>query len=309
MSLEASAETRIRSLIESHRVLLFMKGDRGQPQCGFSAQVVQILDRLLPDYATVDVLSDPEIREGIKQFSSWPTIPQLYVEGEFLGGCDIVKDLFGSGELQERLGVASPGAGGPPEIQVTEAAAQALGEIAAQRPGQVVHLGIDARFENQLYLGPESPGDLRVETGGIVLAIDPVSATRAAGVVIDAVDTPQGPGFAIQNPNAPTAVRQLPAAELAAWRDAGRSFRLLDVRTPEERSRAAIPGAELLDADLAAQLEQLERDTLLVFHCHYGGRSQAAAEHFAALGFVEVYNVVGGIDAWSREVDPSVPRY
>ena len=74
---------RIQKLVQQHRVLLFMKGDRHFPQCGFSAQVVQILDSLLPDYATVDVLQDPELREGIKAFSSWPTIPQLYVDGEF----------------------------------------------------------------------------------------------------------------------------------------------------------------------------------------------------------------------------------
>ena len=94
---------RIQELIDSDRVVLFMKGNRGMPQCGFSAQLVQILDSLVPNYTTVDVLSDPEIRQGIKEFSSWPTIPQLYVRGEFLGGCDIVTDLYRSGELREKL--------------------------------------------------------------------------------------------------------------------------------------------------------------------------------------------------------------
>ena len=97
-------QARIGGLVKQHRVLLFMKGDRHFPQCGFSAQVVQILDSLLPDYATVDVLQDPEIREGIKHFSSWPTIPQLYVDGEFQGGCDIVTELYQTGELPALLG-------------------------------------------------------------------------------------------------------------------------------------------------------------------------------------------------------------
>lgn len=97
---------RIESLVSRHPVLLFMKGDRHFPQCGFSAQVVQILDSLLPDYATVDVLQDPELREGIKAYSSWPTIPQLYVKGEFQGGCDIVTELYQTGELQQILGAA-----------------------------------------------------------------------------------------------------------------------------------------------------------------------------------------------------------
>jgi len=98
--------SRIANLVRAHKVLLFMKGDRNFPQCGFSAQVVQILDSLLSDYATVDVLQDPELREGVKAYSSWPTVPQLYVDGEFQGGCDIVTELYQSGELPQVLGVA-----------------------------------------------------------------------------------------------------------------------------------------------------------------------------------------------------------
>jgi monothiol glutaredoxin len=103
MGLSEKTRERIGSIIASDRVVLFMKGERGFPQCGFSAQVVRILDHLVPDYTTVDVLADPEIRQGIKEFSSWPTIPQLYVGGEFVGGCDIVTEMFEAGELQEKL--------------------------------------------------------------------------------------------------------------------------------------------------------------------------------------------------------------
>jgi monothiol glutaredoxin len=99
-------QARVDNLVRQHRVLLFMKGDRNFPQCGFSAQVVQILDSLLSDYATVDVLQDQKIREGVKAYSSWPTIPQLYVDGEFQGGCDIINELYQSGELPQVLGVA-----------------------------------------------------------------------------------------------------------------------------------------------------------------------------------------------------------
>ena len=81
------------------------------------------------------------------------------------------------------------------------------------------------------------------------------------------------------------------------------------MRTPEERATAHIEGARLLDSDLTQQLEQLDKSTQLVFHCHHGGRSQRTAEHFAALGFTNVWNLAGGIDAWSQDVDPSVPRY
>jgi len=98
-----STRSRIDGLVKDNTVLLFMKGNRQRPQCGFSAQVVQILDSLLPQYRTVDVLADPEIREGIKEYSSWPTIPQLYVAGEFQGGCDIITEMYQSGELQQKL--------------------------------------------------------------------------------------------------------------------------------------------------------------------------------------------------------------
>ena len=103
MSLDPQTHERITGIVGSDRVVLFMKGDRRFPQCGFSAQVIQILDQIGPEYTTVDVLSDPEIRHGIKEFSTWPTIPQLYVAGEFVGGCDIIQDLFRSGELQQKL--------------------------------------------------------------------------------------------------------------------------------------------------------------------------------------------------------------
>jgi monothiol glutaredoxin len=103
MSLDPATRKRIQSIIDSDRVVLFMKGERRMPQCGFSAQVVRILDSLVPDYTTCDVLADSAVRQGIKDFSSWPTIPQLYVDGEFLGGCDIVTELYQSGELQDRL--------------------------------------------------------------------------------------------------------------------------------------------------------------------------------------------------------------
>ncbi|MEE8136749.1 MAG: Grx4 family monothiol glutaredoxin [Thermodesulfobacteriota bacterium] len=91
---------KIESQIKDNKVILYMKGNREMPQCGFSSRVVQILDSYDIMYETVDVLEDPEIRQGIKDYSNWPTIPQLYVNGEFIGGCDICIELFQSGELK-----------------------------------------------------------------------------------------------------------------------------------------------------------------------------------------------------------------
>jgi len=98
------AQTRIADLVKSNEIVLFMKGTPLLPQCGFSSRAVAILDRLGAPYESVDVLQDPEIRAGIKEYSEWPTIPQLYVKGEFVGGSDIMMEMFESGELKELLG-------------------------------------------------------------------------------------------------------------------------------------------------------------------------------------------------------------
>ncbi|HXZ01032.1 MAG TPA: Grx4 family monothiol glutaredoxin [Stellaceae bacterium] len=95
----ATVIDRIKQDIADHPVVLYMKGTPVFPQCGFSAAVVQILTHLGVKFKGIDVLADPEIRQGIKEFSSWPTIPQLYVKGEFIGGCDIVREMFETGEL------------------------------------------------------------------------------------------------------------------------------------------------------------------------------------------------------------------
>ena len=309
MQIEPAVRTRIEGLVASDRVVLFMKGVRGAPQCGFSATVCRILDGLIPSYATVNVLADPELRDGIKQFSQWPTIPQLYVGGEFVGGCDILQEMLADGSLYETLGVPKPEFS-VPNISITDAAARALRQMSSRSAGPL-HLSIDAQFQHGLFFGPSEPGTLALTVNGIALELDPLSVPRANGLTLDAELRAEGPAFRIDNPNAPKSaeVRQLSVRELAQRLAAGERIGLFDVRTPEERASAHIEGARLLDSELAAQLAQLDKSTLLAFHCHHGGRSQRTAEHFAALGFTNVWNVAGGIDAWSLEIDPSVPRY
>lgn len=101
----SNAKERIAELVGKNDVVLFMKGTALFPQCGFSSRAVTILDHLGVPYETVDVLQDPEIRQGIKEYSDWPTIPQLYVRGEFVGGSDIMMEMFEAGELQQLVDV------------------------------------------------------------------------------------------------------------------------------------------------------------------------------------------------------------
>ena len=100
---DSAIQAAIKSKIDANPVVLFMKGTPQFPQCGFSAAVIQILDYLGVDYTSENVLADPAIRQGVKDYSDWPTIPQLYVKGEFVGGCDIVREMFQSGELKSFL--------------------------------------------------------------------------------------------------------------------------------------------------------------------------------------------------------------
>jgi monothiol glutaredoxin len=101
---ESTAKDRIAPIVNGNDVVLFMKGTALFPQCGFSSRAVAILNHLGVEYETVDVLQDPEVRQGIKEYSEWPTIPQLYVKGEFVGGSDIMMEMFESGELKELVG-------------------------------------------------------------------------------------------------------------------------------------------------------------------------------------------------------------
>lgn len=101
--MQADTRNRIEEALSAHRIVLFMKGNKTFPQCGFSARVVEVLKRAGADFHAINVLADPEIRDGIKEFSDWPTIPQLYIDEKFIGGCDIVTDLERSGELTRLL--------------------------------------------------------------------------------------------------------------------------------------------------------------------------------------------------------------
>jgi monothiol glutaredoxin len=285
-----------------------MKGTPQFPQCGFSATVIQILDSLGAKYNTVNVLADPAIRDGVKAYSNWPTIPQLYVAGKFVGGCDIVTEMHAGGELAKLLG--ADGEVAPPVITITEPAAKALREARGEEgAGDELHVEIDARFTYGLYFGKKEEGEIVVEAAGIPVCLSRASARRADGLSIDFIDGPKGAGFKITSPHEPPKVKQLTPKELKAMMDRGDSFELFDVRTPRERAIAALPNATLLDAEGQEKLTKLPPDTTIVFHCHHGGRSQSAAEHFLSRGFTKVYNLAGGIDAWSQSVDSAVPRY
>jgi monothiol glutaredoxin len=307
MPLTEQRRAELDKLVRSKKIVLFMKGNRHFPACGFSATVIGILNQLTSDYQTVNILEDGAVREGMKEFSSWPTFPQLYVDGQFVGGCDIVKEMHAHGELHKVIGV-EPKAVKPPAVTITAAAAKAFADAASDVGDEVLRLEIDATFNYDLHVGPKASGDVPVTSNGVVLHVAGASAARADGMTIDFVDGPKGTAFKIENPNEPPHVKPIAPKALKAMLDAG-TVVLFDVRPDAERARASIAQAKALDAAGQEYLFGLKKDAAIALHCHHGVRSRGAAEELLREGFTNVYNLEGGIEAWSRDVDPSVPHY
>jgi monothiol glutaredoxin len=307
MSLNESVREKIENHINSNKVVLFMKGTPQQPMCGFSAKTIAALDGVWPEYSSVNVLDDEEVREGIKVYSDWPTIPQLYIDGELVGGCDIVLGMHNSGELHEVLGLDKPDRT-PPELTVTDAAAEKIREAMEGHEGVALHYQVDANWESQFTLSPLQEGEITVESNGITLVVDIASAQRVNGAVIDWVKTLSGEGLSVDIPSAPPAVKQLSVQQLAKKLEAGEIL-LLDVRNAEDRACASIEAAVPLDQEMIDKLVEMPKDSELAFICHSGNSSLGAAEYFRKQGYTSVHNVVGGIDAWSQEIDSSIPRY
>ncbi|MFT4178908.1 MAG: Grx4 family monothiol glutaredoxin [Thermomonas sp.] len=307
MSLAPALRARIEALLAAEPVLLFMKGSPDAPQCGFSAKAVGALETTGASYAHVDVLADPEIREGIKLYGDWPTIPQLYIGGELVGGSDIIVQMAGSGELHTALGLPAPDRS-PPQITITPAAAEMLRQAVANAgEGYALQIDVDRGFNARLQLAPRDDAAIATEVDGIRAQFDLASAQRARGMSIDWADDERGKGLVIDNPNAPPKVRSITPAQARERVQAG-TLTIVDVRPADERALAQAPVAHRHFDDGLETTEALPKDTALAFLCHAGGRSAQAAEHFRALGFREVYNIVGGIAAWA-DLDPGVPRY
>ena len=307
MEISDAVRNKIEDYVNSSKVVLFMKGTPQQPQCGFSAKTVAALESVIPDYVAVNVLDDSEVREGIKVFGNWPTIPQLYIDGELVGGCDIVLTMLNSGELHQVLGLEQPDRTAP-EITVTPAAAEKIQEAMEGHEGIGLHFQIDANWSSQFNMAPPQGHEIAAESNGIKVLMDIATAQRARGAVIDWVSTMQGEGLAIDLPQAPAPVKQMTVQELAEKLGAG-EITLVDVRGPDERARASIEGSIALDRETIEDLEKMAKDTPIAFLCHHGNSSMGAAEYFRKQGFTNISNVAGGIHAWTMEIDSSVPGY
>ena len=309
VSSNSAVHRQISSILASHPVVLFMKGTPEQPRCGFSAKSADVLNNLAPGFFGVDVLSDDDIRQGIKIYGNWPTIPQLYVKGELIGGSDIIMQLYNTGELHQLLGVAAPDRSAP-KIFISAEAATAIRAGMADEPALGLHLRIDGRWQASFQLAAIEGHEIKAVAENVNVYMDVQTAQRAKGLRIDWVESLQGSGLSITNPNAPSAVKPMTVSALVTALKSPHPPLVIDVRPEHDRLRAPFPlPSSVLEGSTLSALEALAKSQPLAFLCHFGNSSKQAAEHFKSLGFTEVFNVEGGIDAYAREIDASVVRY
>ncbi|MCF6299586.1 MAG: Grx4 family monothiol glutaredoxin [Proteobacteria bacterium] len=293
---------RIESLLDENKVILFMKGTPQTPMCGFSSNTVKILKDLIPgEFSSFNVLEDQEIREGIKQYGQWPTIPQLYINKELVGGNDIITEMFNTGELQRILNLPQPDRTAP-EIKISDEALEHIKNGLVDVGDNVLYLNIDDAFNTRFSLETPKGYEIISQQQDIKFYMDIATAKRAQGIEIDWVDELQGSGLRIKNPNEPPAIKHLTVDELKQWIDSDKEqAQIFDVRSEEKFSLGSIPQSKRLSKQSMQDIEQMDKQTPLVFVCQIGKSSQGAADHFRKKGFDNVYSLDGGYNAWVAE--------
>lgn len=288
----------IDNLVKNNNCVLFMKGTPENPQCGFSSNTVGILKDLVgKDFVTSNVLEDQEIREGIKEYGNWPTIPQLYIGGELVGGNDIVTEMFNTGELQAMLSLDQPERT-PANISISEKAQENIKTGTENMGSNVLKLSIDPQFNTRFSIEEPKNYEIISEIGDIKIYMDIGTAKRANGITIDWVEDLQGAGLVINNPNQPKPVNQLSCDDLKKGIKEKKYQHIYDVRSEVQFKAQSIPGSKRLDKENMQLIEELPKETPLVFVCTSGATSQGACDYFHKKGFTDVSNLVGGVMAY-----------
>lgn len=309
-------ELQAKTLLEAHEVVLLWREDAAA-----SARARAQLERCGVRPELVEVRAQAELAAGLAALAGSTRVPLLFVRGALLGDAEALEALDARGELHAALGPSARAPEGPlarepalegalalPTVTVSDAAKAKLLEALGGSGEEFVRVEVLPGGRFDLSVGPREPGDVLVRAGELGIVLDPQSAPRARGLAIDYVREGEEEGFSLRLPESPARVRQLSAKALQELLAKGEPVLLYDVRPEGERELAAIPGHRVLDEAGLAQLRSLGRDVRVVLVCHHGVRSQRAAERLAAEGFTQVYNLAGGVDAYSS-VDPTIPRY
>ncbi len=288
----------IENLVNNNDCILFMKGTPSHPQCGFSSNTITILkDVLGDDFTTFNVLENNDVREGIKEYGNWPTIPQVYVKSELIGGNDIVTEMFNTGELHTMLNLPQPDRT-PAEINISEKAKENILSGIENIGSNVLMLSIDNQFNTRFSIDQPKGYEVISEIDEIKIYMDVGTAKKANGIEIDWVEDLQGAGLVIKNPNEPKSVNQLTIESLKQGIESQVIEYIYDVRSEEQYNSQHIPGSKRLDKDNMQVIESLDKNTPLVFVCAVGNTSQGACEFYRKKGYTNINNLVGGVSAW-----------
>jgi len=301
-------EKKIQSLISEFPIVLFMKGNRENPQCGFSAEIVKILDHYVPFYETCDVLLDPDLREGIKEFSEWPTIPQLYVRKQFIGGCDIMKELHQAGALIKILGLKLTGLQVPKVSLSDSAYERCLYFLRVSYIYHAVRISVSARYAYSLQVDDLRLGDMELKYKKIQLIFSKPTASRIDGMRIEFVESEMKRGFKFINPSFPSRVKLIKVSDLKALVIKEKRFTIFDTRTQNEWDDSNIQNSKLLLGLSRNDMERISKNESIIFYCNKGKHSRAIAEKFRFNGFSNVYSLIGGIEEWNKEKKPDSIR-
>lgn len=310
MTLSAADRQRIETLLRAHRLVVFMNGAPDAPERFFSHKICRLLDGLGLDYAYVDVSADSKLREQIKAYGGLQAIPQLYLDGQPLGGNEVVEQMAGADELHAALGLPVPDRT-PPAVRLTPAAAEFLrGVVRGKGEGTVVDIAVDPQFRSSLRFGPRRNDAIAAEMDGVALQFDLASARRAEGLSIDWQDVERGPSLLLSHPRAPVPkpVRWISPSEADARVRAG-TLTIVDLRREEERALARLSVPFLYLDEGTHEIRHMPPQAPLAVLCHRGERCWHGAQHLVQLGHRDVYAIEGGIDAWAADVDASIPRY
>ena len=288
-------QSKILKIIQDNKIILFMKGTKEKPQCGFSANAIKILDELIDDYHTINVLENPKIRKGIKEFSDWPTIPQLYIQEKFIGGCDIVQEMMNSGELLQILKIDIK-VNNKIKIEINKEAQEKIKQFLNKfKRKNILRISVNAQYEHFLNIDDKKINDTCIDYNEFQVIMNKLSSSRANGLKITFHKKNNIEGFKIYNPNAPIKPKKITTLDLKNLLKSDKKYTLLDIRKKDEWNKSHLKEAILLCEKPKTFLKLLNKKDKIIIVCNFGNRSLIMAKKIIKLGFQNVYSLSGGI--------------
>ncbi len=263
-------------------------------------ELIGLLTRHDAQPTIIDAREYPELSPLLAEPESHRHFPLLCLRGAIVGGLEAVRALEGRGELSQLLRVQPPAK--PPQLAISRTAMEQLRSALVQA-SQAIRLTISAELHHELGVDEFRPGDIELRVGELSIVLDGPSAGRAEGVAIDWVESPEGGGFRVDNPNEPHGLRAVTPQWLVQSLEAEMGLYIIDARTEEEFEAGHLASAHPLDTATLDAIAALPRVTPLLFYCRSGTRSRRAAERHRELGFERVYWLEGGLEQWHRFVE------